>query len=144
LLTGLAAVTPNATSLRLEPLRHIPGLGVVLVLGRPVGDRRAGAERGRPLVAQAVGLDMFAHIPVVKSGLQTDVKKVCDTLFSSNWQRVSHGRCWCSSRVAGAWTIAFPDRRAPVARWPWHLPGPDSDQRVRAHHAPQPDRRALC
>ena len=31
-LTGLSAVTSNATGVQLELLRHIPGLGVVLVI----------------------------------------------------------------------------------------------------------------
>ena len=83
-LTGLTALTPDANGPSLELLRHIPGLGVVLVFSVLV---LTGA-----LVSNVAGRwwlkqwdRLFTHIPVFKS-IYNSVKKVSDTLFFKQWQ----------------------------------------------------------
>jgi uncharacterized membrane protein len=85
-------------------LQHIPGLGVVLVLGFML---LTGA-----LVSNVAGRwwlkqwdRMFTNIPFVRS-IYNGVKKVSDTLFSSN------GNAFRTALLVqfpypGAWTIAF-------------------------------------
>jgi len=119
LLTALSAVSSDQSAASLEKLRHIPGLGVVLVLGFML---LTGA-----LVSNVAGRwwlkhwnRMFTHIPVVKS-IYNSVKKVSDTLFSSNGNAFRTALLVQFPRQ-GTWTIAFqtgiPDGE--VAR---HLPG---------------------
>jgi len=119
LLTALSAVSSEQSAASLEKLRHIPGLGVVLVLGFML---LTGA-----LVSNVAGRwwlkhwnRMFTHIPVVKS-IYNSVKKVSDTLFSSNGNAFRTALLVQFPRQ-GTWTIAFqtgvPDGE--VAR---HLPG---------------------
>ena len=119
LLTALSAVSSDQSAASLEKLRHIPGLGVVLVLGFML---LTGA-----LVSNVAGRwwlkhwnRMFNHIPVVKS-IYNSVKKVSDTLFSSNGNAFRTALLVQFPRQ-GTWTIAFqtgiPDGE--VAR---HLPG---------------------
>jgi uncharacterized membrane protein len=118
-LSALAAVTSDANGASLERLHHIPGLGVVLVLGFMLV---TGA-----LVSNVAGRwwlkhwnRLFTHIPVVKS-IYISVKKVSDTLFSSNGNAFRTALLVQFPRP-GCWTIAFqtgvPDGE--VAR---HLPG---------------------
>jgi uncharacterized membrane protein len=104
LLSALAAVSSDATALSLERLHHIPGLGVVLVLGFML---LTGA-----LVSNVAGRwwlkhwnRMFTHIPVVKS-IYNSVKKVSDTLFSSNGNAFRTALLVQFPRQ-GSWTIAF-------------------------------------
>ena len=79
-LTGVAAVTPDSLGPFLERLRHIPGLGVFLVVsvlfftGALVSN-----VAGRWVVNQWDRF--FANVPIVKS-IYNSVKKVSDTLFS--------------------------------------------------------------
>jgi hypothetical protein len=103
-LSALAAVTSDATGASLERLHHIPGLGVVLVLGFMLV---TGA-----LVSNVAGRwwlkhwnRLFTHIPVVKS-IYNSVKKVSDTLFSSNGNAFRTALLVQFPRP-GCWTIAF-------------------------------------
>jgi uncharacterized membrane protein len=100
----LGAIGPLVSHDTLTSLRQITGLGVVLVL---VGLLVTGA-----LVSNVVGRwwvkqwdKLFTHIPIVKS-IYTSVKKVSDTLFSSN------GNAFRKALLVqypheGMWTIAF-------------------------------------
>jgi len=103
-LSALAAVSSDATAVSLERLHHIPGLGVVLVLGFML---LTGA-----LVSNVAGRwwlkqwnRMFTNIPVVKS-IYNSVKKVSDTLFSSNGNAFRTALLVQFPRQ-GSWTIAF-------------------------------------
>jgi len=103
-LTGLTALTPDANGPSLELLRHIPGLGVVLVFSVLV---LTGA-----LVSNVAGRwwlkqwdRLFTHIPVFKS-IYNSVKKVSDTLFSSNGNAFRTALLVQYPRP-GVWTIAF-------------------------------------
>lgn len=104
LLTGLSAVTSDAAGVSIEQLRHIPGLGVVLVFSALL---ITGA-----LVSNVAGRwwfkqwdRLFTHIPVFKS-IYNSVKKVSDTLFSSNGNAFRTAMLVQYPR-AGVWTIAF-------------------------------------
>ncbi len=119
-LTGLAALTPDSASVILEPLRHIPGLGVVLVFsGLLVTGALVTNVAGRWWLAQWDRL--FTHIPVFKS-IYNSVKKVSDTLFSSNGNAFRTAMLVQYPR-AGVWTIAF-QTGTPSGEVAGHL-GPD-------------------
>ena len=103
-LTGLAALTPASTGDLIEQLRHIPGLGVVLVFSALL---LTGA-----LVSNVAGRwwlqqwgRLFTHIPVFKS-IYNSVKKVSDTLFSGNGNAFRTALLVQYPR-AGVWTIGF-------------------------------------
>ena len=120
LLTGLAAVTSNSAGAVIEQLRHIPGLGVVLVFSALL---LTGA-----LVSNVAGRwwlkqwdKLFTNIPVFKS-IYNSVKKVSDTLFSSNGNAFRTALLIQYPR-AGSWTIAF-QTGAPGGEVAGHL-GPD-------------------
>ena len=117
LLMALSAVSSDQFGQSLDKLSHIPGLGVVLVLGFML---LTGA-----LVSNVAGRwwlkqwdRMFTHIPVVKS-IYNSVKKVSDTLFSSNGN--AFARVLCVPR-SGSWTIAF-QTGVPDGEVASHLPG---------------------
>ncbi len=104
LLSLLAAVTPTDLAPLIERLHHIPGLGVLLVV---VALLLTGA-----LVANVAGRwwlrqwdRLFTNIPIVKS-IYNSVKKVSDTLFSSNGNAFRTAMLVQYPR-AGSWTIAF-------------------------------------
>lgn len=104
LLTGLAALTPNSAGTAIELLRHIPGLGVVLVFSALlVTGALVSNVAGRWWLQQWDRL--FTNIPVFKS-IYNSVKKVSDTLFSSNGNAFRKAMLVQYPR-AGAWTIAF-------------------------------------
>ena len=104
LLRGLSAVTPTSASAVIEQLRHIPGLGVVLVFSvLLVTGALVSNVAGRWWLRQWGKL--FTHIPVFKS-IYNSVKKVSDTLFSSNGNAFRKAMLVQYPR-AGAWTIAF-------------------------------------
>ncbi len=119
LLTGLMALTPTSVGSVLEPLRHIPGLGVVLVFAvLMLTGSLVSNVAGRWWLAQWDRL--FAHIPVFKS-IYNSVKKVSDTLFSSNGNAFRTALLVQYPR-AGAWTIAF-QTGAPSGEVAAHLGG---------------------
>jgi uncharacterized membrane protein len=119
-LTGLAAVTPSATGLRLEPLRHIPGLGVLLVFAALLlTGALVSNVAGRWWLKQLNRL--FTNIPVFKT-IYNSVKKVSDTLFSGTGNAFRTALLVQYPR-AGAWTIAF-QTGAPSGEVARHL-GPD-------------------
>lgn len=104
LLTGLGTVMPHSQDALLDTLRAMHGLGVLMVLiGLLITGALVSNVAGRWWVKQWDRL--FTHIPIVKS-IYTSVKKVSDTLFSSN------GNAFRKALLvqyphAGAWTIAF-------------------------------------
>jgi uncharacterized membrane protein len=104
LMSLLAAVTPTGLEPLIERLHHIPGLGVLLVAAVLL---LTGA-----LVANVAGRwwlrqwdRLFTNIPIVKS-IYNSVKKVSDTLFSSNGNAFRTAMLVQYPR-AGSWTIAF-------------------------------------
>ena len=104
LLSMLSAVTPTDMEPLIERLHHIPGLGVLLVV---LGLLMTGA-----LVTNVAGRwwlrqwdTLFTNIPIVKS-IYNSVKKVSDTLFSSNGNAFRTAMLVQYPR-AGSWTIAF-------------------------------------
>jgi uncharacterized membrane protein len=103
-LSGIEAVTSASLGPALERLRNIPGLGVLLVLTvLLVTGGLVSNVAGRWWVKQWDRL--FTNIPIVKS-IYNSVKKVSDTLFSSNGNAFRTAMLIQYPR-AGAWTIAF-------------------------------------
>jgi uncharacterized membrane protein len=104
LVGGVQAVLPESLSDLLEPIKHIPGLGALLVFG---GLLLTGAlvsnVAGRWWLAQWDRL--LTHIPVFKT-IYNSVKKVSDTLFSSNGNAFRTALLVQYPRP-GSWTIAF-------------------------------------
>ncbi len=103
-LSGLTAVMPASMAPTFDLLRSIPGLGVLLVASFMFV---TGAMVSN--VAGRWGLKqwdrMITHIPIVKS-IYNSVKKVSDTLFSSNGNAFRTALLIQYPR-AGSWTIAF-------------------------------------
>jgi uncharacterized membrane protein len=103
-LTGLLAVTPAGTAPLLEQMRAIHGLGVILVfLSLLVTGALVSNVAGRWWFRQWDRL--FQNIPIFKT-VYTGVKKVSDTLFSSNGNAFRKAMLIQYPR-AGSWTIAF-------------------------------------
>jgi len=103
-LFGLSSVLPQAVSDSLQHLLQIRGLGVVLVfLVLVITGAFASNVAGRWLVTQWD--KVFTNIPIVKS-IYTSVKKVSDTLFSSNGNAFRKAVLIQYPRQ-GTWTIAF-------------------------------------
>jgi len=120
MLTVLQAMLPGSLTATLEYFKHIPGLGVILVFG---GLLLTGA-----LVTNVAGRwwlvqwhRVQTNIPVFKT-IYNSVKKVSDTLFSSNGNAFRTALLVQYPRQ-GAWTIAF-QTGAPGGEVARHL-GPD-------------------
>jgi uncharacterized membrane protein len=116
-LSGLAAVSPASSGPGIERLHNIPGLGVLLVLSVMLATGALVSNvAGRWWVKQWDRL--FTNIPIVKS-IYNSVKKVSDTLFSSNGNAFRTAMLIQYPR-AGSWTIAF-QTGVPVGEVASHL-----------------------
>ncbi len=104
LLSATQAVLPESTRANIEQLRHVPGLGVVvLVATMLVTGVFVTNIFGQWAVRQWDRL--MGKIPIVKS-IYNSVKQVSDTLFSSNGNAFREAVLVQYPR-AGSWTIAF-------------------------------------
>jgi uncharacterized membrane protein len=103
-LTATQAVLPAGAHGFLEMLRHVPGLGLVVVLlALLLTGMFAANFVGQWWLRQ--GGRMLHRIPIVKS-IYSSVKQVSDTLFSSSGNAFREAVLVQYPR-AGAWTIAF-------------------------------------
>ena len=103
-LIGIQAVLPVGAGPFLEQMRAIHGLGVILVfLALLVTGALVSNVAGRWAFRQWDRL--FQNIPIFKT-VYTGVKKVSDTLFSSNGNAFRKAMLIQYPRV-GTWTIAF-------------------------------------
>jgi len=119
LLSASQAVLPEAATAPLELLRHIPGLGVVVMLiGLLLTGVFATNFVGQWWLRQ--GSKVVNRIPIVKS-IYNSIKQVSDTLFSSSGNAFRQAVLVQYPR-SGAWTIAFVTGR-PGGEAAQHLPG---------------------
>lgn len=104
LLSGLQAVLPDSLKGFFEQFKHVPGLGVLLVFsGLLLTGALVTNVAGRWWLTQWDRL--YTNIPVFKT-IYNSVKKVSDTLFSSNGNAFRTALLVQYPR-AGSWTIAF-------------------------------------
>ena len=104
LLTGTQALLPVGAHEFLEMLRHVPGLGLaVMVAALLLTGIFAANFVGQWWLVQ--GGRVLQRIPIVKS-IYSSVKQVSDTLFSSTGNAFREAGLVQYPR-AGAWTIAF-------------------------------------
>ena len=104
LLSGTQAVLPDAAHGFLEMLRHVPGLGlIVVVVSLLLTGIFAANFIGQWWLRQ--GGRMLQRIPIVQS-IYSSVKQVSDTLFSSSGNAFREAVLVQYPR-AGSWTIAF-------------------------------------
>jgi len=104
LLTVSQAVLPETMRAGIEVLRHVPGLGVVVLLVALWFTGLFAANIfGQWWLAQWSRL--LHQIPIVKS-IYSSVKQVSDTLFSSSGNAFREAVLVQYPRV-GSWTIAF-------------------------------------
>lgn len=103
-LSGFETFMPDAAKPAIDRLRAIHGLGVILVfLTLLVTGALVSNVAGRWMLRQWDRL--FTNIPIFKS-IYVGVKKVSDTLFSSNGNAFRKAMLIQYPRP-GAWTIAF-------------------------------------
>jgi uncharacterized membrane protein len=104
LLSALQAVLPLSLHDSLESLRHVPGLGVVILVGALLLTGVFVANMfGQWWLRQWDRL--LSNIPIVKS-IYSSVKQVSDTLFSSSGNAFREAVLVQYPRE-GSWTIAF-------------------------------------
>jgi uncharacterized membrane protein len=104
LLSGTQVVLPAAAHASIEKLRHVPGLGVLVVLlGLLLTGIFAANIVGQWSLRQ--GHRILSKIPIVKS-IYSSVQQVSDTLFSSSGNAFRQAVLVQYPR-AGSWTIAF-------------------------------------
>lgn len=104
LLSALQAVLPLSLHDSLEGLRHVPGLGVVILVGALLLTGVFVANMfGQWWLRQWDRL--LSNIPIVKS-IYSSVKQVSDTLFSSSGNAFREAVLVQYPRE-GSWTIAF-------------------------------------
>jgi uncharacterized membrane protein len=104
LLSGTQAVLPAGAHGFVEMLRHVPGLGVAVVLAALLLTGIFAANFvGQWWLRQ--GGRMVQRIPIVKS-IYSSVKQVSDTLFSSSGNAFREAVLVQYPRT-GSWTIAF-------------------------------------
>ena len=104
LLAALSLVVPASLREGLLELRHVPGLGLVILAGGLLATGVFVANIfGQWLLTQWDRL--MSHIPIVKS-IYSSVKQVSDTLFSSSGNAFREAVLVQYPR-AGSWTIAF-------------------------------------
>ena len=104
LVTGTQALLPVGAHEFLEMLRHVPGLGLaVMVAALLLTGIFAANFVGQWWLVQ--GGRVLQRIPIVKS-IYSSVKQVSDTLFSSTGNAFREAVLVQYPR-AGAWTIAF-------------------------------------
>ena len=118
-LTATQAVLPASATASIETLRHIPGLGVVVML---VALLLTGVFATN-IVGQwwlRQGSRLLNRIPIVKS-IYNSIKQVSDTLFSSSGNAFREAVLVQYPRE-GAWTIAFVTGK-PGGEAAHHLPG---------------------
>jgi uncharacterized membrane protein len=119
-LSGFEALLPAASLPMINQLRAIHGLGVILVfLALLITGALVSNVAGRWALRQWDRI--FTNIPIVKS-IYNSVKKVSDTLFSSNGNAFRTALLIQYPRP-GAWTIAF-QTGTPSGEMASHL-GPD-------------------
>ena len=118
-LSASAAVLPESARESIEALRHIPGLGVVVVVaGLLLTGVFATNIVGQWWLRQ--GSRVLNRIPIVKS-IYNSVKQVSDTLFSSSGNAFREAVLVQYPRQ-GSWTIAFVTGR-PGGEVATHLTG---------------------
>ena len=118
-LSASAAVLPESARESIEGLRHIPGLGVVVVVaGLLLTGVFATNIVGQWWLRQ--GSRVLNRIPIVKS-IYNSVKQVSDTLFSSSGNAFREAVLVQYPRQ-GSWTIAFVTGR-PGGEVATHLSG---------------------
>ena len=104
MLAALALIMPASLREGLLELRHVPGLGLVILAGILLATGVLVANIfGQWLLTQWDRL--MSHIPIVKS-IYSSVKQVSDTLFSSSGNAFREAVLVQYPR-AGSWTIAF-------------------------------------
>jgi uncharacterized membrane protein len=119
LLSATQAVLPQTARDSIEWLRHVPGLGVVVMaLVLMLTGMFAANIFGQWWLRQWDAV--LGKIPIVKS-IYNSVKQVSDTLFSSNGNAFREAVLVQYPR-AGSWTIAFVTGR-PSGEVASHLPG---------------------